>query len=239
MFPKKEFINGGTKKSYTSYLNFAISATTSDRGEKLQFQCIFCGSSNSAVLGATSNIKKHLELHKNTEADLKTWFKAYDLSSCTPHNKYLIDLETMKIVRYFITRNTALSDFDSQAFKDLLSDYKRPIPCSKTFSKVVLDDVVSKVIAQINKIFAKAYSVCLISDIWTTKQMLDFMGVAANVINNNFEKTTIVIGLELMPGSHNAENIKKAIEDIVNKFSFNKFIISGMYSYVNLLFESN
>jgi len=40
---------------------------------------------------------------------------------------------------------------------------------------------------------------------------MDFMGVAANIINKNFQKSTIVIGLEMMPGSHNAENIKVAI----------------------------
>ena len=87
---------------------------------------------------------------------------------------------------------------------------------------------------EINKIFEQAYSVCLISDIWTNKQMLDFMGIAANIITNQFEKQTIVIGLELMPGSHNAENIKLAIENIVNKYKFNKLILSGMYLNSNL-----
>lgn len=127
-------------------------------------------------------------------------------------------------------QETALSDFDSEVFRDLLSGYKRSIPCSKTF-KNVLDEVNGKVIHEINHIFEEAFSVCLIADIWTSKQMLDFMGVAANIINYKFEKQTIVIGLELMPGSHNAENIKIAIESIVNKYTFNKSVLSGIYIF--------
>ena len=134
----------------------------------------------------------------------------------------------MKIVRYFISRNSALSDFDSESFRDLLSDYKREIPCSKTFSTKILDNVYEMLLIEINKILNEAFSVCLISDIWTSKQMLDFMGVAANIINSNFEKETIVIGLQLMPGCHNAEHIKEAIQLIVNKYTFNKVILSGM-----------
>ena len=43
------------------------------------------------------------------------------------------------------------------------------------------------------------------------------MGLAANIINLNFDKETIVIGMT-MNGSHNAENIKEAIENVVNMF---------------------
>ena len=57
--------------------------------------------------------------------------------------------------------------------------------------------------------------------------MLDFMGIAANIIKSDFTRQTIVIGMCPMPGSHNAENIKKAIETLVNEYTFNKSILSG------------
>lgn len=227
LFPKKEFIVDGKETMYTSYLNFTISPVRVASKEKISFQCIFCNSENSCMLGATSNVKKHLENHKHTERFLKKWFDSFDDTHKAPHNKYQIDEETMKILKYFITRNTALSDFDDPSFRELLSGYKKPIPCSKTFSTAVLDVVVSNVRSEINSILEEAHSVCFISDIWTNKQMFDFMGLAANIININFEKETIVLGLEIMPGSHNAENIKKAIEDIANVYSFNKSILSG------------
>ena len=49
--------------------------------------------------------------------------------------------------------------------------------------------------------------------------MLDFMGLAVNIISSKFEKHTLVIDLKLMPGSHNAENIIIAINDLVNRYS--------------------
>ncbi len=165
---------------------------------------------------------------------------AFDAVNASPANKYFIDDETMRLVRYFISRNQALSDFDDDTFKDLLSGYKRKIPCSKTFKSVVLDDVYMKVEREIEKILQNAQSICLISDLWTSKSMLDFMGIAVNVIYSNFEKETIVIGLELMSGAHNAENIKIAIERIVNRYKFNKAIIHGKANNrsINVIFNT-
>ena len=69
--------------------------------------------------------------------------------------------------------------------------------------------------------------ITLITDIWTTPQMLDFMGLAVNLINHKFLKKTIVIGMKLMPGAHNAENIAIAIEELVNAYTFDKNKIIG------------
>ena len=93
---------------------------------------------------------------------------------------------------------------------------------------------------KINLLLKKATSICLITDIWTNKQMLDFMGVAAAFINDNCEREILVIGLKLMPGRHNAENVKKAIESIVNEYDFDKSCIHGHSSdegsaYVRLM----
>ncbi len=63
-----------------------------------------------------------------------------------------------------------------------------------------------------------SFSICLISDIWTSKTMYDLMGIAVNVINRKFERQTLVIGMELMPGAHNAPNIISSIQSIVNKY---------------------
>ena len=79
----------------------------------------------------------------------------------------------------------------------------------------------------INEKLEDAVSVCLVSHIWTNKQMLDFMGLSANIINNEGEKKAIVIGMMLMPGNHCAENIKIAIEELVNRYSFDKSKIHG------------
>ena len=80
---------------------------------------------------------------------------------------------------------------------------------------------------KIQSLLKESLFVTLISDIWTTPQMLDFMGLAVNLINHKFQKKTIVIGMKLMPGAHNAENIAMAIEELVNSYTFDKNKIKG------------
>ena len=53
--------------------------------------------------------------------------------------------------------------------------------------------------------------------------MHDFIGLAVCVINNFFERKILILDITKMPGnSHNAENIKEAIEAMINKFEFDK-----------------
>lgn len=54
------------------------------------------------------------------------------------------------------------------------------------------------------------------------------MGVAASIVNSSLDRETLVIGMDLMSGTHNAENIKAAIEVIVNRFKFDKRKIKGI-----------
>lgn len=124
------------------------------------------------------------------------WISAYD-SMNAAMNKTLIDSETMKIVKYFIASNTAAKEFDSAFFRDLFSDFKIKIPCSTTFSEVILKSVFDKLNACNNIKLEEAESICLISDIWTNKQMKDFMGLAANIISLNFVKEAIFIGMTM------------------------------------------
>ena len=66
--------------------------------------------------------------------------------------------------------------------------------------------------------FSEVVSISLMSDIWTNKLMLDIMGVAFNLINAKFQKKTIVVGMMVMPGNHNAENIAAALMTLVNRY---------------------
>ena len=85
-----------------------------------------------------------------------------------------------------------------------------------------------KLYLEIQSRLERSITVCLISDIWSRKQMLDFMGLAACTTNNLYENEVLVIGMCLMPGSHSSEFIKEAIESLVNRYKFDKSIIHGM-----------
>jgi hypothetical protein len=91
----------------------------------------------------------------------------------------------------------------------------------------------------------KAACMTLISDIWTTKRMYDFMGIAACIMSPSFERKIIVLDINKMPGEgHNAENIKECIESMVNRFEFSKDKIVATVSdegsaYVRLFKQLN
>jgi hypothetical protein len=54
------------------------------------------------------------------------------------------------------------------------------------------------------------------TDIWTNKQNRDFIALCAVVTNSDFEREILVINMMRMVGhSHNSENIKSAIEEMV------------------------
>ena len=68
-----------------------------------------------------------------------------------------------------------------------------------------------------------AEDICLMSDIWTAKQYLDFIGLVTAVMNENFTREVFVADMMRMPGNtHNAENIKKVIEMMVKDVAFLK-----------------
>ena len=110
---------------------------------------------------------------------------------------------------------------------NLLNKANIKIPGPKTFKRTILPDVINKVKKIITQKLNEASVVVLIVDIWSNTQMTDFMGLACMISNEFFEKECFIIGLERMPGSHNAENIKATIESIINKYEFDRSKISG------------
>ncbi len=70
-----------------------------------------------------------------------------------------------------------------------------------------------------------AEDVCLMSDIWTAKQNSDFIGLVTAVMNENFTREVFVANMLRMPGNtHNAENIKQALEIMVMQYFLNFLI---------------
>jgi len=91
-----------------------------------------------------------------------------------------------------------------------------------------------KVDDQLDFELKKPASICFISDLWSSRQLASVNSIAGNLIDENFEKSTIVIGMCEMSGSHTAENIKETSEAIVNKFTFDKSTIHGKFTWLIL-----
>ena len=112
-------------------------------------------------------------------------------------------------------------------------------PDYRTFVNGLLPKVMQEIHEKILSKLNQATSISLITDIWTNKQLKDFIAVVASIINSKFQKELVVIGFSRMPGKHNAENVKKAVEVIVNKYEFDKNKISSIRNNRNLLFNYN
>lgn len=89
--------------------------------------------------------------------------------------------------------------------------------------------VLEKLMSFLSSKLNNAETVTLIVDIWTNKINADFIALAACYTDKNFFKQIHVIGMMRMPGSHCAENIKQGIEEIVNKYDFDKSKIDCNY----------
>lgn len=164
----------GKEYEYTSYLHFIESIlSTNSSDQKLEYKCVFCKVKLVAKLGKTRNIKAHLERHRDFP-QLIQWFSLYDDSNST---KKKIDEFTVKLVRFFIGSNTAISEFDSPHFRELFKLFDANVPCAKTFAENTLPNVFEMVKDQIYEKLNKAFNVSLICDIWTNKQMHDFKGI--------------------------------------------------------------
>ena len=231
-FPKKEFIIDGVTKSYTAYLNFTQSKTTiEDKKLPIEFQCLFCNVKPfKAKLGETSNIKAHLSRAHNKI--LGSWFHIYDNQNISTSN-FEINDNTLKLVKYFISSNTAHRELENPYLRDLIP-FK--VPCTETFSETIIKKVLEMVQDIILKKLNDAKSICLISDIWSNKQMLAFMGLVAIITNKYFEKELVVIGMIDMPLRHCAEDIKLAVETIVNSFKYDYSKINGTKNFLIIQF---
>ena len=73
----------------------------------------------------------------------------------------------------------------------------------------------------------KAISVTLIADIWKSNKGSSYMGLSAKLSLGITESEIIVIGFERMIENHSHNEVKKSIEDILAKYSFDKKKIIG------------
>ena len=128
------------------------------------------------------------------------------------------------MVKFFLTSNVAMQALENKYLRESLQ-----FKLSRySFKKVILPNILIFLYQEISNKLINSRFITLITDIWTNKSMVDYLALGASIVNLDFEKELIVIGMIKMPGSHNAENIKSAIETIINEIKFNKAKISAV-----------
>jgi hypothetical protein len=160
-------------------------------------------------LGKTTNLNKHLKTHD----EMTNWYNEYQISQNIYEEKQ-IDDNTLLLIKYFISSNSALSSLKNKWLL-LLTD-KVELIGPVAFRNSILPAIYLKLRNEIELRLQTAKTICLITDIWTNKQNTDFIGLGAAITPENFERELLIINMLPMKGrSHNAENIKAAIEEMV------------------------
>jgi hypothetical protein len=81
---------------------------------------------------------------------------------------------------------------------------------------------------EIDKRLSDTASVTLLTDGWTGQfSNEEYWSVAAQFTNGSFDKEIVVLGMAELKKGHRAEEIKTAIETIVNEYKFDKRKIKG------------
>ena len=175
-----------------------------------------------APLSELSNLNKHVNLHSK---EYDNWYSKYiGARGVTKEN--IIPPKRFSLILYYITSNTALKELENP---NLVNALDPSIKCIKTdsFRNTILPDILKKLKNAFSIKLKSAVTVSLIVDIWTNAMNSSYLALGAAITNISLEREVMVIGMIKMEDEHSAENVKKAIEAIINPLDFNVEKIHG------------
>lgn len=159
---------------------------------------------------------------------IKEWLNSYRVyrgnNNC---DEFGLTEDVLELVKYFITSNNSMIELENNYLQHICNKVLK-LPTVHSFQNNILPKVMSLLHQIIEKKLQKAVFVSTTTDIWTNKQMFDFIAVSANTVSQDAAISSIVIGMIPMPGRHDADNIKIAVEEIINRFDFDKSKLIGI-----------
>lgn len=190
---------------------------------KIEFKCNVtgCSKTKTNTIENITNLNRHLRTHR----ELDEWFGKYEEYKNT--DKKIISTELLNFIRFMIKSNVAFKTIEEKEIFHILH------PNLKLVSYETLTDrMIPALFASLNSFIGqkmqKSISITLISDCWTGQFCNEeYLGLAANLINEAFQIETLVIGMEKLNNGHSAEECKHAIENIINQLKFDKKKIKG------------
>ena len=229
-FPAKLFTFCEKIKFYSPILNLFHCNTVFDVKpvEPIIFKCIACSNSYSYKIGKTTNLNRHLrDIKYKNHNQLTFWLQEYDKVCPRNKKKPEIDEGTYLLVRYFISSNSALTELENPFLQKICEMAKINLHGYNSFRNIILPKVMTHLDEVLSTKLQVADSICLITDIWSIRSK-GFISVSANLRYPSMERECVVLNMmEMNDTQHNAENIKDCIENMINKFNFNKSKIIG------------
>lgn len=190
-------------------------------GVNLIFCCKICNASLRSPFKDVSNLHKHLLKHE----DYREWYQRYE-KFMNKVNRCVIDKNMWCFLSYFISSNVSLNEMRNKTFIQLVSNTTK-CPSYTQLRHKLLNSVLEKMFDIINIKLDQASSVTLITDLWTNNFKTRFIALAAACLNHDFTRELIVLDMSEISHTSSAENIQTEIENMVNRFNFDKSKIKG------------
>lgn len=213
-FPKRLITMGSVSKNYSAILHFfeyPFQTEASKRKNLYVFKCKVCLNSYDSRPGLTRNLNAHLDTHKN---QIAYWLDRYKGKEKIKLSEFQLNL-----IKYIVTTNSSLTELDNPYLKLLIGEKLPTYDCFRnsllpTFTKTLTDSIENEL--------NRSDSICLVTDMWSTKSMVSYIAVGA-YCSTLRDRTFFVIGmLDMEDNSHTAENISKYLMNIINVYKFDK-----------------
>jgi hypothetical protein len=134
----------------------------------------------------------------------KKWLEKYDEFKKTKfHSIKKLDSKKLSMVKFFVHENIPVISLNS-IHLHAMADAKLG---RHAFVNRILPDMVKHMNTEIASRLQQARYVNMITDIWTTQTMADFIALGAILAYDTIRREIGVLGMERMDGPHTADNI--------------------------------
>jgi hypothetical protein len=130
-----------------------------------------------------------------TNKYVRLWLKNFKIYSPKANQTSMaqLDMNKFKFLRYFMRNNDALKALRDPDLRELLP----PGMCEKTFKLRYLPEIMDSLHDEIESKLRSAISITIISDIWSSPSMVDFLAVCAYLIDKTLRSEVVTIGKEV------------------------------------------
>ncbi|XP_055082535.1 E3 SUMO-protein ligase ZBED1-like isoform X2 [Periophthalmus magnuspinnatus] len=170
-------------------------------------RCMLC----TQVLSYTNNTSsmlRHLRARHNTDQSQPSTTGPSNSGHYPDMSKKMLD---EAIVDMIIKDGQPFSMVEGEGFTNLLKilDPLYKVPCHKTV-KTMVEERYQQKKKKAEGELKKASAVSLTADMWTSRNMDAYLGVTCHYLSDNFELSTILLGVQYFPVTHTAAHITEA-----------------------------
>jgi hypothetical protein len=100
----------------------------------------------------------------------------------------------------------------------------------KALTSGFIPEVLDVMFDQIQSKLRDSQNIVLITDGWTNKQMVEFLALGACLTHKDFRRECLIIGFVEMKNGHTSETVKRAVEEMIERFDFDKSKVKDIVS---------